>query len=268
MSKLVYLDPGHGFYDPGAIGTNGTNEKDINLIVTLKIANYLKSAGINVCFTRDSDKVSWNSNLSQDLAKRMQIANSYNPDVFVSIHCNSYNSNSKGFEIFTTPGQNNSDILATKIHSRVKSSFPNLVYRQDISDGDIDKEANFYVIKYAKCPSTLIEMLFISNSEEEKMLNNPDFQDKMAFAIAQGIGDYLGVKVEKIIDNTNNNKEELIDMAIEKWQKEMGEKAVDKLIQFGILSDKSWKQEKNLESGLPGWLQFEIYKRIYEKLNK
>ena len=58
MSKLVYLDPGHGFYDPGAIGTNGTNEKDINLIVTLKIANYLKSAGINVCFTRDSDKVS------------------------------------------------------------------------------------------------------------------------------------------------------------------------------------------------------------------
>ena len=211
MSKTALLDFGHGGYDSGSIGKNGTYEKNINMSVGFKIANYLKSAGINVCYTRDSDKVPWSSNLSKDLVKRMQIANSYNPDVFVSLHCNSCNnSTARGFEIFTTPGQNNSDILATKIHSRVKSAFPDLVYRQDISDGDVDKEANFYVIKYAKCPATLIEMLFISNPEEEKLLNNPDFQDKMAFVIAQGIGDYLGVKVEKEIDKKVINNDTMI----------------------------------------------------------
>jgi len=207
MSKLALLDFGHGGYDSGAVGKNGTYEKNINMSVGFKIANYLKFTGINVCYTRDNDKVSWPSNLSQDLAKRMQIANSYNPDIFVSIHCNSFSANSKGFEIFTTPGQNNSDILAIKIHSRVKYAFPNLVYREDLSDGDIDKEAKFYVIKYAKCPSTLIELLFISNPEEEKMLNDPEFQDKMAFAIAQGIGDYFGIKVEKEIDKKEINND-------------------------------------------------------------
>ena len=260
MSKLACLDFGHGGYDSGAVGENGTYEKNINMSVGFKIAYYLKSAGINVCYTRDSDKVSWPSNLSQDLVKRMQIANSYNPDVFISIHCNSFSANSKGFEIFTTPGQNNSDILATKIHSRVKFAFPDLVYRQDISDGDVDKEANFYVIKNSIVPASLIEMLFISNPDEEKMLNNLEFQDKMAFAIAQGIGDYFGIKVEK----ENNNKEE-INMAILDWQKKLGTSAIDILFKKGIINDsETWKEDKNLESPIPGWLFFEIIKRVVE----
>ena len=260
MSKLACLDFGHGGYDSGAVGENGTYEKNINMSVGFKIAYYLKSAGINVCYTRDSDKVSWPSNLSQDLVKRMQIANSYNPDVFISIHCNSFSANSKGFEIFTTPGQNNSDILATKIHSRVKFAFSDLVYRQDISDGDVDKEANFYVIKNSIVPASLIEMLFISNPDEEKMLNNLEFQDKMAFAIAQGIGDYFGIKVEK----ENNNKEE-INMAILDWQKKLGTSAIDILFKKGIINDsETWKEDKNLESPIPGWLFFEIIKRVVE----
>ena len=257
MSKTALLDFGHGGYDSGAIGKNRTYEKNINMSVGFKIANYLKSAGIDVCYTRDSDKVSWPSNLSQDLVKRMQIANSYNPDVFVSIHCNSFSANSKGFEIFTTPGQNNSDILATKIHSKVKATFPNLVYREDLSDGDVDKEAKFYVIKNSIAPATLIEMLFISNPDEEKMLNNLEFQDKMAFAIAQGIGDYFGIKVEKEI----NNKEELIDMAIEKWMEESGIKSLNNLANKGLINNaEDWK--KKLAEPVQAWLLFTMLDRI------
>ena len=261
MSKTAILDFGHGGYDSGALGINGTQEKNINMSVGFKVANYLKSAGINVCFTRDSDKVSWPSNLSQDLVKRMQIANSYNPDVFVSIHCNSCNNKiAKGFEIFTTPGQNNSDILATKIHSKVKATFPNLVYREDLSDGDVDKEAKFYVIKNSIAPATLIEMLFISNPDEEKMLNNLEFQDKMAFAIAQGIGDYFGIKVEKEIDKKEEDNITLLD-----WQKKLGVSAIDVLFKKGIINDPEvWKEDKNLESPIPGWLFFEIIKRVVE----
>jgi len=257
MNKLACIDYGHGGYDSGALGINGTQEKNINMSVGFKVANYLKSAGIDVCFTRDSDKVSWPSNLSQDLVKRMQIANGYNPDVFVSLHCNSCNnSTARGFEIFTTPGQNYSDILATKIHSKVKATFPNLIYREDLSDGDPDKEAKFYVIKYAKCPATLIEMLFISNPEEEKMLNDPEFQDKMAFAIAQGIGDFLGIKVDKVID-----KEELIDMAIEKWMEESGIKSLDNLANKGLINNaEDWK--KKLAEPVQAWLLFTMLDRI------
>jgi len=261
MSKLVCVDFGHGAYDSGAVGKNGTYEKNINMSVGFKVANYLKSSGIDVCFTRDSDKVPWNSNLSQDLVKRMQIANSFNPDVFVSLHCNSCNNSiAKGFEIFTTPGQNNSDILATKIHSKVKLTFPNLVYREDLSDGDVDKEAKFYVIKHSNAPATLIEMLFISNPDEEIMLNNPEFQDKMSFAIAEGIGDYFGIKIIK-----QDNKKEENNMALLDWQKELGIKAIDILSQKGIITNAEiWKEEERLESPIPGWLFFEIIKRIVE----
>jgi len=206
MSKRIFIDPGHSKKDSGAIGKNGTKERDITLSVGLKLANYLRSSGFEIDMSRKDNNDNLPSNISQDLVKRVQMANNFKADAFISIHCNAAtNSNAKGFEIFTTPGQNNSDKLATKIFSKVKSTFPNLTYRTDLSDGDPDKEANFYVIKYANCPATLVEMAFISNIEEEKMLNNPDFQDKMAFAIAQGICDYFGMEIKKENNSQNND---------------------------------------------------------------
>lgn len=221
MSKNIYIDPGHSKTDPGAVGKNGTKERDITLSVGLKLANYLRSSGFEINMSRKDNNDNLPSNISQDLVKRVQMANNFKADAFISLHCNAAtNSDAKGFEIYTTPGQNNSDKLATKIFSRVKSTFPNLTYRTDLSDGDPDKEANFYVIKHANCPATLIEMAFISNPEEEKMLNNPDFQDKMAFAIAQGIGDYFGMEIKKENNSDNiklivNGKESKIPIKLE-----------------------------------------------------
>lgn len=202
MSKTICLDFGHAQKDSGAVGKNGTYEKNINLSVGLKIANYLKQNKLNVVMTRESDDVPWDTtNMSVDLRERVKIANKSNADVFVSIHCNSAtNRTAKGFEIYSTRGQNNSDILATKINARVKATFPNFTYREDWSDGDVDKEAGFYVIQHSNMTSCLIEQLFISNPEEEKILNDPVYQDKMAFAIAQGIGDFLGVIIEKQVN--------------------------------------------------------------------
>lgn len=211
MSKKIFIDAGHSKSDSGAVGKHGTKERDITLAVSLKVSNYLHSSGFEVGMSRKDSNDNLPSNVSKDLIKRVQMSNDFKADAFVSLHCNAAtNPNAKGFEIFTTPGQNNSDVLATKIHSRVKTAFPNLVYREDISDGDPDKEAQFYVIRYAKSPATLVEMLFISNPDEEKMLNDPTFQDKMAFAIAQGIGDYFGVKVEKQNNNQPNQTPKII----------------------------------------------------------
>lgn len=196
MDKKVCLDMGHGGYDPGAVGPGGTKEKDVTLPIGLKVGAYLQTAGVTMIYTRTGDHVPWPSNLNKDLAARCKIANDSGADVFVSIHANSsINVTAKGNEIYTTPGQGSADALANSIHARVKAAFPGLTYREDIRDGDPDKEANFYVLRNTKMPAVLSELGFISNPAEEKMLASQEFQDKAALAIAQGIGDYLGVDI-------------------------------------------------------------------------
>ena len=193
---LICIDPGHGNYDSGAVGPSGTKEKDITLAVGLKTGALLQAAGMSVVYTRTSDQVPWPADVNKDLAKRCQIANDAGADVFVSIHCNSaVNVTAKGNETYTFPGQGNADALANCIHARIKAAFPELTYREDWSDGDPDKEASFYVLKYTKMPAVLSELAFISNPVEEKMLASEEFQDKAALAIARGIGDYLGVAI-------------------------------------------------------------------------
>lgn len=199
VSKKACIDPGHGGYDPGAVGPGGTKEKDITLPIGLKIGAHLKASGIEVVYTRDSDKVLWPADINKDLAKRCQIANDAKADIFVSIHCNAAaNVTAKGNEIYTYPGQGNADALANCIHSRFKAAFPELTYREDWSDGDPDKEARFKVLKDTKMPAVLSELAFISNPVEEKMLASPEFQSKAALAIARGIGDYLGVTIDEV----------------------------------------------------------------------
>lgn len=144
-------DPGHGGYDPGAIGPTGIHEADVNLAVTLKIGKILQANDVMMSYTRESNDVPWPSNLNADLAQRCKIANDSGADIFFSIHCNSVNSTAKGSEIYTTPGTTQADRLATAINKRMKEAFPNVMYREDWSDSDPDKEANFYVIKIPGC---------------------------------------------------------------------------------------------------------------------
>lgn len=193
--KKACGDPGHGGYDPGAVGPKGTHEADINLIVTMKAGKILQANGIGMAYTRDSNNVPWPSNLNADLAKRCQIANDTGADIFFSIHCNSGSATAKGTEIYTTPGDTKADLLATAINKRMKEAFPDVVFREDWSDGDPDKEAGFYVIRNTKMPAVLIELLFISNPAEEARLNSEDYQNKAALAIAKGIGDYFGINI-------------------------------------------------------------------------
>lgn len=188
--KLVCLDAGHGHPDPGACG-NGLKEADINLAVVLKTKTALEKRGLRVILTRDgskrfeqkTDKAAKN----RDLAKRPQVANDAGAHCFVSIHCNSAaNPTARGWEIFTTPGQNNSDKLATCIHGEWKKQVGGSI-RADLADGDADKEASFAVIRGTKCPSCLIELGFISNPQDAAQLRDPTWQSKAAEAIAEGV---------------------------------------------------------------------------------
>jgi N-acetylmuramoyl-L-alanine amidase len=192
LNKLICIDPGHGGPWPGAVNkATGLKEKDITLAVSLKLSNALKYLGFRTMFTRTDDNVLVKSDVSKDLSARPKLANDNNADAFISIHCNAAESSSaRGFEIFTTPGQNNSDKLATEIFNVWKANMGTIL-RTDLSDGDPDKEANFAVIRGTKSISCLIELLFISNPEDEKLLKDTNWQLKAADTIAKGFANYF-----------------------------------------------------------------------------
>jgi N-acetylmuramoyl-L-alanine amidase len=188
---VVCIDPGHGGSDPGAIGPGGTREADITLAIAkgLRIELILKGGG--VILTRETPARLVDNDRNKDLAARAKVANDNAADLFVSIHCNAAtNRTAQGFEVYTTPGQNNSDALATCIYKAWQANVGG-VMRADKSDGDPDKEANFAVIKGTRCPSCLVEIAFISNPDDEKRLNNMLWQIKASSALAEGIEAYL-----------------------------------------------------------------------------
>ncbi|NCU30130.1 N-acetylmuramoyl-L-alanine amidase, partial [Candidatus Saccharibacteria bacterium] len=128
-----------------------------------------------------------------DLTARPAMANRLKADAFVSVHCNgAVAPEANGFEIYTTPGQNNSDKLATAIFEAWEQYFSEQRKRTDYRDGDSDKEANYKVLREAHCPAVLIELGFITNPQEERFLVDKKNQYGMAMAIAEGIKNFLG----------------------------------------------------------------------------
>ena len=180
--NLIMIDPGHGGSAPGAV-VEGAVEKDINLSVSLELAQILSSVWDNYIpiLTRYTDT-------TLTLRDRCAFERTYNPLCFVSIHCNAATSEqANGFEVFTTVGETAADKLATKVLDEVKKSFPGLKIRSDVSDGDEDKEANFAVLRGTKSPAILVECGFLSNDREREMLLGHQFHVRIAAAIAYGI---------------------------------------------------------------------------------
>jgi len=174
--KTVCLDPGHGGSDPGACGPT-LRESDQTLDVCLR-AREILSPYCNVIMTRTDDEY-------VGLTARAEFSNRNDSDVFISYHFNSADSDSaNGFEIFTTPPENNSDKLAAKIWSAHRKQLP-AQWDRGL------KEANFTVIAKAACPAVLIEGEFIHTPAGEAFI----IQNKqaMAHAVADGVLAYLGL---------------------------------------------------------------------------
>jgi len=156
LDKLVVGDPGHGGHDPGAVNRkSGISEAPMALDVMLRFKRILEPF-VNVALTRDSDR-------------------------FLTLG-----------QRYTTPGQNNSDRLATlclDYHGRL---FPGQKLRADRRDGDPDKEANFAVLRPTRCPSFLMEGEFIHTTHGAALIKDPANRERMAMAMALGCLDYLG----------------------------------------------------------------------------
>lgn len=193
LYKIV-IDPGHGGRDPGAIGPTGLQEKVVNLAVAKLVAEILAPVA-EVKLTRDTD-IALGATLKADLLARVKVAEDWEADLVICIHCNSSASSAAhGGEVYTSPGQTQADILATCIIRAMEAALPEVTIRKDFSDGDSDKEAAFMVLMETNMPAVLPELAFISNPTEEDLLENPTFQVRAARAIAEGTAAYLGMQL-------------------------------------------------------------------------
>lgn len=174
INHTIFLDAGHGGKDPGALG-NGIKEKDIALAVALNTGEILKKHNIDVKYSRTTD-------IYVSLSDRANMANNSNADAFLAFHCNSFNGNFKGIETYSYPGSAKGAVLAKCIHDSV---IENGVYTTNRGT----RTANFAVLRETKMPATLIEMGFIDNPQDDKILKNK--QDDLAEAIAEGILKFL-----------------------------------------------------------------------------
>jgi len=128
------------------------------------------------------------------LNKRCQLAISYSSiakhSILVSIHGNAATPTARGWEIFTSPGQTKSDLLATCIGEQVKTATPEWTHRYDFIDGDLDREARFTMLTGTPMPSVLSENGFFTNYSDASMMIDISFQQTMAKAHAKGILNY------------------------------------------------------------------------------
>ena len=172
----VFIDAGHGGTDPGALGY-GYRESDLNLQVAKKVESKLKSKGIDV-------KMSRNSDIFYSLSERAEMANDYGADAFVSIHQNSAEAKSaNGIETYYNRKKEEDRPLSNDIQKQVIS--------QTGANNRGVKNAEFTVLVKSKMISALVECGFITNELEVKKLSDSSYQDKLATGIANGIEEYL-----------------------------------------------------------------------------
>lgn len=174
---IIVIDPGHGGKDSGSKGTSGQDEKDFTLKLSKKIAERFEDKpDFEAVLTRENDIF-----LSAKEHDRQAIANMIDADIFISVHGNTFaDSSVSGTETYYF--YDDSQELANILHER-------LVRATGLTDRGVRKE-EFFVLVGTNIPAVLLEIGYLTNPEEEKLMLNPDFQDAVADAIFEGVVEY------------------------------------------------------------------------------
>lgn len=180
--KRVAIDPGHGGYDPGAVGHYlGLKEKNITLAIAHELQAMLEKAGAEVFMIRTAD-------IGSGYWTRHDLVNEYSPDFFLSIHNNSWSDKSaRGLETYYNP------ISLNGYHSKAAAKLvqDKLVAELQRHSRGIKYKKKSDAVLQVDSPAVLAEILFISNKEEEAMLAAPDFANRAATALFKGIAAFF-----------------------------------------------------------------------------
>ena len=191
--KTIVIDAGHGVPDEGAQSSNGTTEAETNLKIALKLQNLLEQSGCTVILTRsdenaiyDIDSKTLKQKKISDIKNRVKIGNESSADIFVSIHLNKIpQSQYDGWQTFYKEGSEEGARLAKTIQENLNKTIQK---ENNRIAKTIDK---VYIIKHVEIPTTIVECGFLSNPDEEKLLLEDDYQNKLAWGIYNGIVDYF-----------------------------------------------------------------------------
>lgn len=182
----VVIDAGHGGKDCGTIGIDGTEEKGINLSISLILYDYLMVCGINAVLIRSGDYELYNSEEEKsrsDLYNRLDFVNSITNSMLISIHQNHFeDSREWGTQIWYSANNEKSKVIADGILSSVK-------YYIQPENKRVNKQSDssYYILYKASVPSVMVECGFMSNENENALLQNQNYQRKFAFAVLAGI---------------------------------------------------------------------------------
>ncbi len=187
----VVVDAGHGSPDGGAVGAAGTLEKDVNLAIADAVREVLEGKGISVVMTRVSDDGLWETDGSirqkkrEDMNRRLEIVRDSGADLFLSIHMNAFEDDSaNGLHIFYAKNHPEGEELAAKIQEGIAAVTKAETHAVKAADESL------FLMKSPPMTAVLAECGFLSNPEEEQKLIDPDYQKRIAWAIASGIEDY------------------------------------------------------------------------------
>ena len=185
LGKIIVLDAGHGGTDSGA--KNGKIvEKELNLLLVKKLEKELISRGATVYLTREEDN-DLSSRTSErkrsDLYNRAKYINTIKPNMYISIHLNATTSSSwKGLQVFYNKNNEENKVIAETITNNLKNNINNI--------REVKEENKYYMYKYIKYPGVLIEAGFISNPDENYLLRQEEYQNKLIILIADAIEKY------------------------------------------------------------------------------
>jgi len=231
--RTIVIDPGHGGKDVGAVGPNGTLEKDVNLQIGLALAKLLNNEGrFKVILTRSNDTF-------VTLQERSSIANKAKADLFISLHCNAgLSKDSKGFEVYFLSEKASDDAaaavarrenavvemeglmgkgrqelesllwsLARNEHMNESSAIAGHIYQQVSKRITLQnrgvKQAGFYVLRGTSMPAILVESAFITHPKEEGLLRSARFHRKLVDAFYAGLLDYEKKKIQARLAKTS-----------------------------------------------------------------
>jgi len=193
IMPCVVIDAGHGGFDPGKVGINGTLEKDVNLQIALKLKEFLEANDIRVIMVREDDTGLYDENSSnkkvQDMKNRITLIDEADPILTVSIHQNSYTEEYvHGAQVFYYKTSVEGLALAESIQNRMIMTLDPENTRQ------VKANDSYYLLRKTGTPIVIVECGFLSNQAEAEKLSTPLYQEKVAWAVHIGILQYLNAK--------------------------------------------------------------------------
>lgn len=193
ISQKIIIDAGHGGFDGGAVATDGTSEKDINLTIALSLGEMLSTFGYDVIYTRtfdtgteDDSDLSISKRKVSDLNNRLKIMEDNADAIFVSIHLNKFTTTTvNGAQVFYSDNNAQSKDLGVSIQNSIVS-----LLQKENKRVVKKSDSSTFLLKKATIPAVIVECGFISNTKELELLKDEKYQRKMAFSVFLGIKEY------------------------------------------------------------------------------